>query len=112
MRIAPPTPEYRHATLPRPQILHCPKTSAAKSLLWPGNRKLEQRRAAIDDLLKSGAIDAEQHRRQVALLAERGLDPGSQVADGVTEDMKKTEAGDLIRQGIPVITQIAPTCKL
>lgn len=46
------------------------------------------------------------------LLMEEAHNPGSQVADGVTEDMKKTEAGDQIRQGIPVITQIAPTCKL
>lgn len=53
---------------------------------------LEQRRAAIDDLLKSGAIDAEQHRRQVALLAERGLDPGSQVADPATVALYKTLA--------------------
>ncbi|BBK43573.1 hypothetical protein STVA_35930 [Allostella vacuolata] len=53
---------------------------------------LEQRRAAIDDLLKSGAIDAETHRRQIALLVERGLDPGSQVADPATVALFKTLA--------------------
>lgn len=46
------------------------------------------------------------------LLMEEAHNPGSQVADGVTGDMQKTEAGDLIRKGAPVITQIAPTCKL
>ncbi|BBK30694.1 putative membrane protein DUF2061 [Stella humosa] len=53
---------------------------------------LEQRRAAIDDLLKSGAIDGEMHQRQIALLVERGLDPGSQVADPATVALYKTLA--------------------
>lgn len=53
---------------------------------------LEQRRAAIDDLLKSGAIDTEQHQKQIALLVERGLDPGSQVADPATVALYKTLA--------------------
>lgn len=57
-----------------------------------GRGVLEQRRAAIDDLLQSGAIDAAQHRQQVALLVERGLDPGSQVADPATVALYKTLA--------------------
>ena len=53
---------------------------------------IEQRRAAIDELLQRGAIDAEQHRRQIEMLVERGLDPGSQVTDPATVALYKTLA--------------------
>lgn len=51
---------------------------------------IEQRVAAVDDLLRSGAIDARQHRIQIARLLERGLDPGSEVTDPSTVALYKT----------------------
>ena len=51
---------------------------------------VERRLAALEDLHKAGVIGEEQYRRQASLLAERGLDPGSEVVDPATVALYKT----------------------
>lgn len=51
---------------------------------------VEQRLQALDDLLRAGAMTAEQHARHAARLRDRGLDPGSEVVDPATVALYKT----------------------
>ena len=51
---------------------------------------VERRLAALEDLHKAGVIGEEQYRRQADMLAERGLDPGSEVVDPATVALYKT----------------------
>ncbi|MGE0719361.1 MAG: DUF2061 domain-containing protein, partial [Alphaproteobacteria bacterium] len=51
---------------------------------------VERRLAALDDLHRAGAIDAEQYKDHAARLVERGLEPGSEVVDPATVALYKT----------------------
>lgn len=46
------------------------------------------------------------------VIMEEAHDPGSDVAIGVTNDLRRGELGPQIDAGRNVISQIAPTCKL
>jgi len=51
---------------------------------------VERRLAALEDLHKAGVIGEDQYKRQVTILNERGLDPGSEVVDPATVALYKT----------------------